>query len=198
MIRNFRLVFVLAAMGVGAVVAFGIPLAVAGLLGEPVFFDSAVYPPTPFKVKRAEAQGIELETKMGETIAGNLYRPDGVGKFPAIILMHGCGGIWRGNDVWRPRLVDWGYVVLDMDSFGPRGIENGVCFSADHLAGPFSRALDAHGARSFLATLPFVAPKRIGVIGMSHGGTTVIQAINRWTTVSSPLTKSALDASGLV
>lgn len=149
---------------------------------ELVHFESAVYPPTPLKVKRAKERGIELEPKMGETITGYLYRPDGEGPFPAIILMHGCGGMARWNEIWFRRLVDWGYVVLDMDSFGPRGIEHGVCFKADHVAGPFSRALDAHGANAFLATLPFVAPKRIGILGMSHGGTSVLQAINRSTT----------------
>ncbi len=181
MFRKFGLGIALAAMCFGAIVALDIPLTNAGSLGEPVFFESAVYPPTPFKVKKAKEQGVELETKAGATITGNLYRPDGTGAFPVVILMHGCGGMGRWNDVWRRRLVDWGYVVLDMDSFGPRGIENGVCFSSD-VAGPFSRALDAHGARSFLATLPFVAPKRIGVMGMSHGGMSVLQAINRSTT----------------
>ncbi len=178
MIRKFGLGIALAAMCLGAIMALDVPLAVAGSLGEPVFFESAVYPPTPFKVKKAKEQGVELETKAGATITGNLYRPDGTGAFPVVILMHGCGGMGRWNDVWRRRLVDWGYVVLDMDSFGPRGIENGVCFSSD-VAGPFSRALDAHGARSFLATLPFVAPKHIGVMGMSHGGNSVLQAIDR-------------------
>ena len=150
--------------------------------GELVHFESAVYPPTPFKVKRAKEQGIKLEPKIGETITGYLGRPDGEGPFPAIILMHGCGGIRQWNGIWSRRLVEWGYVVLEMDSFGPRGIEHGVCFRADHLAGPFSRALDAHGAKAFLSTLPFVAPKRIGIVGWSHGGMSVLQAINRLTT----------------
>ena len=151
---------------------------------ERVHFESIAYPPTPFKVKRARERGIELEPKIGVSITGDLYRPYGEGPFPAVILMHGCGGKGRWNDVWRRRLVAWGYVVLDMDSFGPRGIEGGVCFRADHLAGPFSRALDAHGAKAFLAALPFVAPKRIGVIGMSHGGMSVLQAIHRSTTAT--------------
>ncbi len=162
-----------------AILALAIWAAQPANTSELVHFESVVYPPTPFKVKRAKERGIELEPKIAETIAGYLYRPDGEGPFPAIILMHGCGGMGQWNGIWSRRLVDWGYVVLVMDSFGPRGIEHGVCFSADHLAGPFSRALDAHGARSFLATLPFVAPRRIGVMGMSHGGMSVLQAIDR-------------------
>ena len=61
MIRKFRPGNVLAVTGFCAVMALGVPPANAGSLGEPVFFDSAVYPPTPFKVKKAEEQGVALE-----------------------------------------------------------------------------------------------------------------------------------------
>ena len=174
--------FPLLSVAAGVILALAVWAAQPANSGELVHFESAVYPPTPFKVKRAEELGIELESKIGETIAGYLDKPDGEGPFPAIILMHGCGGMGRWNGIWSRRLVEWGYVVLEMDSFGPRGIEHGVCFRADHVAGPFSRALDAHGAKAFLATLPFVAPERIGVVGMSHGGMSVLQAINQSTT----------------
>ena len=165
-----------------AILALAIWAARPANSSELVHFESIVYPPTPFKVKRAKERGIELEPKIGETITGYLNRPAGEGPFPAIILMHGCSGMGRWSGIWSRRLVEWGYVVLDMDSFGPRGIDKGVCFRTDHIAGPFSRALDAHGAKAFLATLPFVAPERIGVVGMSHGGMSVLQAINRSTT----------------
>ena len=64
-----------------------------------------------------------------------------------------------------------------MDSFSPRGLNHGVCYGSG-FAGPLSRALDAYGARAFLATLPFVAPNHVAVMGMSHGGNSVLKAID--------------------
>ena len=121
MIRKIRLGFVLATLCFGAFVALGVPPANAGSLGKPVFFDSAVYPPTPFKVKKAEEQGVELEPTPALPIWGHLSGPKGDGPFPAIVLLHSCGGLGRSSEVWTARLVDWGYVVLNVDSFGPRG-----------------------------------------------------------------------------
>ena len=121
MFQSKRLGLVLGAIGFSALLALGAPPANAGAFGEPVSFVSVVYPPTAFKVKKAKEQGIVLETKKGETIIGTLYRPDSAGALPAVILMHGCGGIGLWNRVWRQRLVDWGYIVLDMDSCSAPG-----------------------------------------------------------------------------
>ena len=41
----------------------------------------------------------------------------------------------------------------------------------------FTRARDAYDAKTFLAELPIVDETRIAVLGWSHGGTTVIEAI---------------------
>ena len=146
---------------------------------EVIRFDSVVYPPTAFKVERAKLRGITLQAAPKDTIEGELHRPPGKGPYPAVLLMHGCGGQWRWNDVWAERLVTWGYVVFDIDSFGPRGIEDG-CRNVKK-AGPLRRALDAHGAYRYLAGLPFVLPDRIAVMGMSHGGGAALWAIDQRT-----------------
>src|SRR5207245_7703734 len=98
-------------------------------------------------------------------LVGHLRRPTGPGPFPAVILLHGCAGDWRGIDSrWGVRLVEWGYVALSVDSFGPRGIKT-VCGyptsdSPDHV-------FDAYGALSFLAAQPFVVADRVAVMGVS-------------------------------
>ena len=48
--------------------------------------------------------------------------------------------------------------------------------------GPLTRALDTHGAKTYLTGLPFVDPERIAVIGGSHGGWTTLEAIHQPTT----------------
>src|SRR5512140_1480438 len=60
-------------------------------------------------------------------LTGRLKNPGGVGPFPAVVLLHGCGGISQRRDHrWAERLTGWGYVTLQVDSFGLRGLSS-VC-----------------------------------------------------------------------
>lgn len=108
-----------------------------------------------------------------------LTKPDGEGPFPAIVLLHGCGGMKSSYPhQWDQRLAEWGYVSLQVDSLTPRMISSictGGMISMEML--PY-RVEDAYLARDYLATLDVVDPGRIGVMGWSHGGTTVIKAVN--------------------
>src|SRR4051812_15307395 len=59
---------------------------------------------------------------------GYLFRPAGEGRHPAVVFLHGCGGLFsRTNGLietreraWANELDGRGYVVLMVDSFGPR------------------------------------------------------------------------------
>jgi len=81
--------------------------------------------------------------------------------------------------MWSKRLVDWGYVVLSVDSFTPRGLDYICDGRIGHYVGPWARALDAYGAKQYLSTHSFVDPARIAVMGMSHGGNTVLETIKQ-------------------
>ena len=145
-----------------------------------VKFHSAVYPPSPFQVRRAKRLGKTLQPAVGQELSGRLLTPVGSGRFAAVVLMHGCHGPGQWNEIWSTRLVSWGYVVLDVDGFGPRGHAS-VCGRPTVVAGP-TRAFDAFGAAQYLAKLPFVEAGRIAVMGMSHGGWAILNAINAETT----------------
>ena len=144
-----------------------------------VEFESAMYPPSPFKIKMAKELGIALKAKPGILLKGSLAKPSGDGPFPAVVLMHGCNGIWKWDEVWTNRLVAWGYVVLGVDSLEARGNPN-TCIEPFAVS-PATRSLDAYGAKIYLSTLLFVDPVRIAVMGMSHGGWSALKAIKRST-----------------
>jgi len=116
-------------------------------------------------------------------LSATLFKPEGSGPFPAIVMMHGCGGpgprnsgaLWR----WANELVAQGYVTLIPDSFTPRGLPKGICTGGaeGRVASGSVRAADAYGALALLRTLPFVDGKRVGLMGNSHGGRTTLAAL---------------------
>jgi hypothetical protein len=118
---------------------------------EWIEFPSATTPPTPFQLKRARAQGIELKQEPGTPLRGLLVRPEGAGPFPAVVLLHGCDGIQPFQEQWAADLADWGYVALLTDSHGPRGIGDD-CASVDPTVD--NRTFDAFGVLAHLRGLP--------------------------------------------
>ena len=118
-------------------------------------------------------------------LSGYVVRPEGSGPFGAVILLHGCSGLgletthkasFNRNLEWAEWYRSRGYVALILDSFGPRGLTNEVC--GDGRVSPFARALDAYDALRYLAGLPFVRQDRVVIQGLSHGGSTVLRALD--------------------
>ena len=117
-------------------------------------------------------------------IDGHLFRPVADGRHPAVVLLHGCGGLLsstgrvqaRETD-WARHLVDRGYVVLMVDSFSPRGISRMCSPDRFDRAVYLERPRDAYGALRYLQAQPFVQPDRVGVIGWSQGGGVVLLSI---------------------
>lgn len=112
-------------------------------------------------------------------LTGRMAVPPGDGPFPAVIFMHGCGGLSRNMRSWAKRLYEWGYAVLVVDSFGPRGTRQ-ICDSTAQLLSYYPvRVQDAYDARKYLSGLPHVDPGRIAIMGWSHGGGVVLRALSK-------------------
>jgi dienelactone hydrolase len=113
-----------------------------------------------------------------------IMRPATPGPHPAIVLLHGCAGLWgtsgdltgRHRD-WAERLVAQGYIVLLPDSFGSRKLTEICSRDKPEVRPAWERSRDAYGALAFLQQQPDVDPARIGLFGWSHGGSTVLATL---------------------
>ena len=120
------------------------------------------------------------------TIPLTVSKPDGAGPFPAIVMLHDCSGLGPrssgGPGRWTRLLVERGYVVLTPDSFSTRGFPDGICTDASRSRSRVNfaqRAHDAFEALGYAQRLPYVDPKRVGVMGGSHGGATTLVTMQR-------------------
>lgn len=104
-----------------------------------------------------------------QNLKAMLSKPAGSGPFPAVVLLHTCGGPSdTTTKFWPEYLAELGYVTLAVDSMGPRGINPGKCRPLLKNKKLISR--DAYGALEYLSGLPFVDKTKVGVIGYSLGG----------------------------
>ena len=111
-------------------------------------------------------------------VEGRLTRPDGVGPFPAMVLLHGCHGVSAQVYTWARWLADRGYVAFVVDSFGPRK-EPADCKADDKDGMPATaRFDDAIGALRYLQAQSFVDPQRVASFGWSQGGVFAMSVIN--------------------
>jgi len=141
--------------------------------------------PTPDKVQ-FPSHDADLTGGSPTIIDGYLFKPVGQGPFPALVALHGCSGLFTKSGRFQRRDFDWairlqslGYVVLFPDSFTPRGIKE-VCTRQDMVGTiPFrERPRDAYGALTWLQSQPFVRRDRVGLLGWSNGGSTVLSVID--------------------
>jgi dienelactone hydrolase len=129
-----------------------------------------------------------------EQIPAELFKPDGPGPFPGIVIMHDCSGLGPrssgGPGRWATELVKQGYVIIIPDSFTTRDHAGGVCTDASpsrREVNPIRRARDAYAALAYVRTLSYVDSSRVGLMGGSHGGSTTLASVVAPVTEREPL-----------
>lgn len=145
---------------------------------------SALLPATAIAQSGRPEGGVRIEfptlsvSGTTESIFGYLYLPAGAGsskKVPAMVVVHGSGGVrdTREGDYGRG-LAAAGIAAFAIDTFSPRGVSETVDDQTRVTTGQMVR--DAFAALAMLSQHPAVDPARIGVMGMSKGGSVAMQA----------------------
>jgi dienelactone hydrolase len=110
----------------------------------------------------------------------------GPARAPAVVLLHGCGGAYDRSGRLGARMRDYaallsaeGIHALVLDSLGPRG-EREICTqrTGTRQVTMINRRRDTLAAIDWLAARPDVSAERIGLIGWSNGGSTVLASTN--------------------
>ncbi len=124
------------------------------------------------------------------------FLPAGPGPFPAVVVMHGVGGLWANDNPaggvmsahfaeWAQTFADHGYASLFVDSYTPRGLvefpgrrpaedpakDDAVCSPS------YERPKDCYKALRFLRDRPEIQPDRVGLLGFSQGAETSLASL---------------------
>src|SRR5918999_3937353 len=120
-----------------------------------------------------------METKVtfdsaGLKLSGVLHTPVDLKageRRPGFLVLHGFGGSksGQGQTVIANQLAGWGYIVMRFDfrACGESEGERGWILCLDQVA-------DTSSALSYMASRPYVAAERIGLIGSSFGAAVAI------------------------
>jgi dienelactone hydrolase len=118
------------------------------------------------------------------TLPGVLFRPEGEGPFPAVVALHGCGGLLNSSGKIFGRLADWGerlaaagVAVLFPDSFTSRGLSSQCRVRERRVRSSRERVADANAARRWLQSQSWAIKNRVSLIGWSNGAITSLWAV---------------------
>jgi dipeptidyl aminopeptidase/acylaminoacyl peptidase len=128
-----------------------------------------------------EAQVVRFPSFDAMPIPNIFYKPwqaTPEAKAPALVWVHGGpGGQTRQQySPYIQYLVNHGYVVLGINNRGSSGYGKSF-YTADDKKHGREPLWDCVAGKAYLASLPYVDPGRIGIIGGSYGGYMVLAAL---------------------
>lgn len=157
----------------------------------------------PATMKRAASQAPDLQfpTEASRPSVGmGIFKPDGAGPFPALVLLHQCAGLLARAKNPNLSMLDWakeavarGYVAFLLDSLSQRNATT-LC-NGPQMGVTFPRGVkDVLQAAEHLRSLPYVDTKRIAMAGFSWGAMVGVLASSKsWGTALAPGGESQRD-----
>jgi dipeptidyl aminopeptidase/acylaminoacyl peptidase len=128
-----------------------------------------------------EAEVVRFKSFDGMVIPSIYYKPHGASptnKVPAIVFVHGGPGgqTTRGYSSIMQYLANNGYAVLGINNRGSSGYGK-TFFGADDKKHGREPLWDCIEAKTYLASLGYIDPERIAIMGGSYGGYMTLAAM---------------------
>jgi len=119
-------------------------------------------------------------------VAGELRIPKpGTDRLPAVVLVHGSGGVGFNSGMWEADLNKAGFATFAIDSFTGRGITNTITDQSQLSS--YAMMNDAFAALAMLGKHPRIDPNKIAVMGFSKGAVPSLYAsMNRFQNAYAP------------
>ena len=163
-----------------------------GLCSVASHAQTAVSPSVPARI---EVRSLPTQTLTGEEflkevskgqpdlLAAELRIPQGQKtKYPAVVLIHGSGGVSGSMDLWVHALNQAGIATLVVDTFSGRGITSTV--QDQTLLHSLAMMVDGYRALDLLAKHPRIDASKISIMGFSKGAVaSVFSASTRFKTL---------------
>jgi len=128
-----------------------------------------------------DGQVVRFKSFDGMVVPSIYYKPHGAtanSKVPALVYVHGGPGgqTKRGYNAQIQYLVNHGYAVLGINNRGSSGYGK-TFYAADDRRHGREPLWDCVEAKTYLASLGYIDPERIGIIGGSYGGYMTLAAL---------------------
>jgi dienelactone hydrolase len=146
--------------------------------------------------RAATVEVVTFTNASGLALPARFYRPDGPGPFPALVVIHGSGGLWKNDNPaagvmklnfleWSTNLTAAGWAALFVDSYTPRGLvefknrrpaqdpalDDAPCSPA------YERPKDVLAALRYLRSRSEIRANRVGLISFSQGAESALAGI---------------------
>ena len=150
--------------------------------------------------------GFPVHQYTPETLSAKLrphdrwYFPETSQAAPGVLIVPGCAGTHEFHHEWATFLQEHGFAVLIIDSFAARDVIEpqdleGVC-EGEHTWG-FERAGDILVSLDEMRSSPQVDAESLNLMGWSHGGWSVIDAVLLASASKTPPFLTELPSSGM-
>lgn len=142
------------------------------------------------QVVRVPARGIVDGVAQEWSLVATLYRPQGAGPFPLVVLNHGSPGArWEREAMGRyrplPQIREFlkrGFVVIAPmrrgygDTGGEWAERYGTCVAPDYYRAAREGAKDVNATVAYAQSLPYVRRDQVLLVGQSAGGIAAMAA----------------------